>query len=679
MARDTRLPLSGTSTHLSVSPKKLTLNNAPVVSGSNTATQNISYDGSTAYTIDLSKISAAYASAWSSAKGGISQPIYFDSNGAAQIATDVFAKSVGGTVTAETTFNAIVHLLSTTIAGSVSASSLTVSGATSLVNNTNTSNVYPHANETYNIGSSALKYNQMYAKEFHGALKGAADYAAKSSTASIGSGTKPIYIDSNGNWTASTSNVGNTNKPVYLKAGVITVVSGTYGGPPSGTTNQFKLMYINSGAFTNCSTTVGSASKPAYLDGGVLKQITSLDDSIVAGKASKWSGGAKGSATRAIYLDSNGTPQETDAMFLLAGDNIITGVNTFNGNATFNSSVDIDSLAAGSLIVTGNTTLVNNTSTGNIAPAANTTYSIGTNALKYNEIYATYFRGTADIAVKLSSSYGSTSLPIYIQSSGVPASITSLDMGSGAIKTTGTATLTTASIGTLTASTSLNYSGIATASENADHYIWFAKTGAVGTPKYNTGFKYNPSTRTVTATKFSGTLDGSATSAGKLSSQVTISLSGAVSGSVNTDFSSNPTITTSYAGTVPVNKGGTNITSYTKGDMLYANNNSTPALAKLAAPTTANAILVGTSNTTTKAPAWRTNVTVSTSAMSLSNTSLSVGSTADTSSKDYASAALVVAGGASISKTVAAKKYMVDDHVTLQYDSATESLNFIFA
>jgi hypothetical protein len=260
----------------------------------------------------------------------------------------------------------------------------------------------------------------------------------------------------------------------------------------------------------------------------------------------------------------------------------------------------------------------------------------------------------------------------------VPTSITSLDIGSGAIKTTGTATLTTASIGTLTASTSLNYSGIATASESADHYIWFAKTGAVGTPKYNTGFKYNPSTGTVTATKFSGALDGNATSAGKLSAQVTISLSGAVSGSVSTDFSSNPTITTSYAGTVPVNKGGTNITSYTAGDMLYANNNSTPTLAKLAAPTTANAILVGTSNTTTKAPVWRTNVTVSATAMALSNTTLTVGSTADTSSKDYASAALVVAGGASIAKTVAAEKYMVDDHVTLQYDSATESLNFIF-
>ena len=426
MARDTRLPLSGTSTHKSVSPSKLTLNNAPVVSNGSTTTQNIDYDGSAAYTIDLSKISAAIARAWNEQKGDVSQPIYFDSNGLAQVATDVFAKSVGGTITAETTFNATVHLLSTTIAGSVSASSLTVSGATSLVNNTNTSNVYPHANETYNIGSSALKYNQMYAKEFHGALKGTADYAAKASTANVGSGTKPIYIDSNGNWTASTSNVGDTNKPVYLKAGVITVVSGTYGGPPSGTTNQFKLMYVNSGAFTNCSTTVGSASKPTYLDGGVLKQITSLDDSIVAGKASKWSGGAKGSATRAIYLDSNGIPQETDAMFLLARDNTITGTNTFNSNATFNSSVDIDSLTAGSLIVTGNTTLVNNTSTGNITPAANATYSIGTNALKYNEIYATYFRGIADTASKLSNTIavGAIDHPVYFTSNGVPAATT---------------------------------------------------------------------------------------------------------------------------------------------------------------------------------------------------------------------------------------------------------------
>jgi hypothetical protein len=38
MARDTRLPLSGTSTHKSVSPSKLTLNNAPVVSNGSTTT-----------------------------------------------------------------------------------------------------------------------------------------------------------------------------------------------------------------------------------------------------------------------------------------------------------------------------------------------------------------------------------------------------------------------------------------------------------------------------------------------------------------------------------------------------------------------------------------------------------------------------------------------------------------
>lgn len=685
MARDTRLPLSGTSTHLSVSPKKLTLNNAPVVSGSNTATQNISYDGSTAYTIDLSKISAAYASAWSSAKGGISQPIYFDSNGAAQIATDVFAKSIGGTVTAETTFNANVHLRSSTDADSLSAGSLIVSGNTSLVNTTNTSNVYPHAHRTYNLGSSALEYNEIHAKEFHGALKGNADTASKSATQSVGSTTKPIYIDSNGNWTATNANIGTSSKPIFMNAGELTAVSGNFGGPNS-SNNRYTLMHIAAGTFTTASTTVGSDTIPVYVNAGVITPITSLNDSVVAGKAAKWSGGAKGDENHAIYLDTDGVPQTTNAMFLLAGNNTATGINTFNGNATFNSSVSIDSLSAGSLIVNDNTSLVNTTSTSSILPHSNNTSDIGSNALKYKEVYAANFRGIADSATKLTAGYGSSSKPVYIKSDGYPEAISSLDMGSAAIKTTGTATLgtisnTTATIKNLTvaSSGSFNYAPIPNFSANATYYPWFSQSGDnIGKPGYHTGLSYNPGTGTLTATKFSGSFSGTATSANQFSSNKTVSISGAVSGTASSNFATDSnalSISVVYAGTVPVNKGGTNITSYTKGDILYASDTTT--ISKLALTTTANAILVA--DTTNKAPVWRTNVTVSTSAMTLTNTTLSVGSSVDTQGTTDANAAVVVSGGASIAKTVSAKEMQVADHVNLHYDAATDSLQFIFA
>ncbi len=682
MARDTRLPLSGTSTHKSVSPLELILKNAPVVGSNNSvSTTDASYDGSTKITIDLSQLVAGSVNKWGSAVGGVSQPIYFDSNGTATIATDVFAKSVGGTITAETIFNANVRMNSSATIDSLTAGSLVVSGNTSLVNTTNTQNVYPNAHNTYSLGSSALQYKYIYADEFHGKLKGNADTASKLADTNIGSTTKHIYVDSTGTFKASDATVGASNKPIWLNAGEISAVSESFGGPNQAN-NTFTLMYINAGVFTTAGTSVGSASKPVYMDSGTIKEITSLDASIVAAKATAYSGGAVGSENRAIYLDTSGLPQQTNAMFVLQLDNTVTGVTTFNANATFNSSVNIDSLTAGSLIVTGNTSLVNTTTTAAILPKTHNTYDIGSNAVKYKEVYAANFRGTADTAAALTSGYGSESLPIYVQSNGTPASITSLDIGSGAIKTTGTATLKTikSTTGTFknlnvtTSGGSFNYGTIGTGSANADHYLWYAKTGAVGTPMYDTGLKYNPSTHTLETTNFKGALTGNASTSTYFNDTKTIKLTGDVTGSTTTNFNGETSMATSYNGTVPVNKGGTNITSYTKGDILYASDTTT--ISKLALTTTANAILVA--DTTNKAPVWRTNVTVSTSAMTLTNTTLSVGSSVDTQGTTDANAAVVVSGGASIAKTVSAKEMQVADHVNLHYDSATESLNFIF-
>lgn len=57
--------------------------------------------------------------------------------------------------------------------------------------------------------------------------------------ASVGSGTKHVYSDSNGVLQPSSANVGNANQPMYLKAGVMTPCNafGTVSMAPSGTTN----------------------------------------------------------------------------------------------------------------------------------------------------------------------------------------------------------------------------------------------------------------------------------------------------------------------------------------------------------------------------------------------------------------------------------------------------------
>ena len=77
------------------------------------------------------------------------------------------------TTTGVATFNGNVQMNSSVSADSLTAGSLLVNGNTSLVNNTSSGHILPHATGTYDIGSSALKYREiyagaMYATQFYG-------------------------------------------------------------------------------------------------------------------------------------------------------------------------------------------------------------------------------------------------------------------------------------------------------------------------------------------------------------------------------------------------------------------------------------------------------------------------------------------------------------------------------
>jgi len=67
------------------------------------------------------------------------------------------------TTTGVATFNGNVQMNSSVSADSLTAGSLLVNGNTSLVNNTSSGHILPHATGTYDIGSSALKYREIYA------------------------------------------------------------------------------------------------------------------------------------------------------------------------------------------------------------------------------------------------------------------------------------------------------------------------------------------------------------------------------------------------------------------------------------------------------------------------------------------------------------------------------------
>lgn len=87
------------------------------------------------------------------------------------IGTTTFSNNT--TTTGVATFNGNVQMNSSVSADSLTAGSLLVNGNTSLVNNTSSGHILPHATGTYDIGSSALKYREiyagaMYATQFYG-------------------------------------------------------------------------------------------------------------------------------------------------------------------------------------------------------------------------------------------------------------------------------------------------------------------------------------------------------------------------------------------------------------------------------------------------------------------------------------------------------------------------------
>lgn len=104
---------------------------------------------------------------------------------------------------------------------------------------------YPNSNNTGTLGTSSNKWNNVYATTFTGSLSGNASTASKLGTATVGSTSKPIYLNA-GTATALSATVGAASKPVYMNAGTITA----------------------------CSSTVGSATLPVYMNAGTVTQCT---------------------------------------------------------------------------------------------------------------------------------------------------------------------------------------------------------------------------------------------------------------------------------------------------------------------------------------------------------------------------------------------------------------------
>ena len=119
-------------------------------------------------------------------------------------------------------------------------------------------------------------------------------------------GVLPVANGGTGNTTGTaavasklgTTTVGSTSKPIYLNAGNPTVLSATVGAAN-------KPIYSNAGTLTACSSTVGSATQPTYMKAGTITACTSYASATV-GNSTKWNGAAKTVSTAAPSGGANG-------------------------------------------------------------------------------------------------------------------------------------------------------------------------------------------------------------------------------------------------------------------------------------------------------------------------------------------------------------------------------------
>ena len=142
--------------------------------------------------------------------------------------------------------------------------------------------------------------------------------ATKLGTATVGSATKPIYLDA-GKATATTSTVGGTSKPMYLNAGVMTAISDTVGGVA-------KPVYLNAGTITACSQTVGSSTGPVYMNAGTITACGSLSTStspqpqaVAASVGSETTKYARGDHRHPAYLSRHTVTIKSTTLYQMIG------------------------------------------------------------------------------------------------------------------------------------------------------------------------------------------------------------------------------------------------------------------------------------------------------------------------------------------------------------------------
>ena len=314
-------------------------------------------------------------------------------------------------------------------------------------------------------------------------------------------------------------------------------------------------------------------------DGSTLVEINVSGSSVAS--AASYSGGSVGSVDRAIYLDSDGVPQQTNPMFVLAKANTVTGVTTFNANVIMNSSTTADSLTAGSLIVSGNTSLVNNTHASTILPHTHNTYDLGSTSLRWKHLYI----GSAD-------SYGGTYKPIY-WNAGVPQAVSDNSMIVDLESTTSVSVFQASPEPGITGTLGVGHGGTGKTSWTANQLLLATSTSALGQLAAGANTAVLMQTTSGPEWKTQDQLTVGQANALTTSITLKVDLQSTSSQAVN----SGDNVKLGVEGVLPIAYGGTGKSSWTAGKMVYINGSN--AIDELTAGTT-NQILAQGAN----GPTW---------------------------------------------------------------------------
>ena len=333
--------------------------------------------------------------------------------------------------------------------------------------------------------------------------------------------------------------------------------------------------------------------------------------------------GEGGSADDFSYITYGAGPEvaEEDILFFYKGSQVIT-VTHNTGSAPSNSG-NIQLLGGASKVLNTNLPLILQRK-GNvfyeIISSAGTTVTAGSTTTFTNKSIDltdnTLTGSSAELATAISDETGSGALvfgtsPTFVTPAlGQPASGNLADCtfptlnqsttGSSASCTGLSATATALATGRAIGGTSFDGTAAIdiveiTVADTTDTTcsvaLFESATGTIG-PKSDAGLTYNAGTGTLTATAFAGPLTGNVTGDASGSS-------GSCTG--NSSTASNATLAAGLSAQLVVASGGTNLTSYTVGDIVYASGTTT--LAKLNVGSNTNVLTLAGGVPTWAAPA----------------------------------------------------------------------------